>query len=96
MQVSYNANIMPPKRFEIIMANLHFANSEELFSRNHHNHDRARKVKPLILHCNKAYQAARNPSKQQSIDEHMKKFKGHNRMKLYTKSKSIKWGFKEW
>ena len=60
VQVSYVANIMPRKRFERIRANRHFANNEEPFPWNYPNHDRAGKVKPLILHFNKAYQAAKS------------------------------------
>lgn len=36
------------------------------------------------------------PEKKQSGDERMIKFKGHNLMKQYIKSKPIKWGFKAW
>lgn len=37
--------------------------------------DRAFKVRPLIDHFNRCFQAARKASMQQSIDEHMVKFK---------------------
>ena len=45
---------------------------------------------------NRCFQAARSASKQQSIDEHMIKFKGHNIMKRYIRNKPVKWGFKLW
>ena len=36
------------------------------------------------------------PTKCQSIDEHMIKFKGHNILCQYVKGKPIKWGYKMW
>lgn len=85
---------MPRTRFELILSALHFANNEEMLERSDPMYDRAFKVRPLINHFNQCFQAAREPSKQQSIDEHMIRFKGHNSMKQYIKSKPIKWGFK--
>ena len=35
-------------------------------------------------------------TKQQSIDEHMVKYKGHSILKQYVKGKPVKWGFKMW
>ncbi|XP_046389259.1 piggyBac transposable element-derived protein 3-like [Ischnura elegans] len=96
MQVPYIANIMSRRRFEVIRNALHLANNEDMLPRNHPNYDRAFKVRPLIKHFNQCFQNARKPSKQQSIDEHMIRFKGHNIMKQYIKSKPIKWGFKMW
>jgi len=44
------------------------------------------------LHFGQAY----SDEPEQSIDEHMTKFKGRSSMKQYIKSKPIKWGFKWW
>ena len=53
-------------------------------------------MRPVIDHLNlKFYEVLSNDS-EQSIDEHMVKFKGRSRMKQYIKSKPIKCGFKFW
>lgn len=86
--VPYIMNVMTRARFFEIRSNLHFGNKEKI--------DRGYKVRPLIDHFNKAYQEAYSPSAQQSIDEHMIKFTGQNRLKQYVKGKPIKFGFKCW
>jgi hypothetical protein len=96
LQVPYVANTMPRARFETIRSALHFANNDDMLPRTHPQFDRAFKVRPLIDHFNRCFQSARNASKQQSIDEHMIKFKGQNIMKQYIRNKPVKWGFKLW
>jgi hypothetical protein len=59
-------------------------------------HDRAFKIRLVLDHFNKTFLTAMSPTKFQSIDEHMIKFKGHNILRQYVKSKPIKWGFKMW
>ena len=94
--VPFISNIMPRNRFELILSSLHFANNNEMLEKSNQMYDRAFKVRPIINDFNDSFQAAREPCKHQSIDEHMVKFKGHNAMKQYIKSKPIKWGFKMW
>ncbi|XP_040264689.1 piggyBac transposable element-derived protein 4-like [Bufo bufo] len=96
LQVQFIANTMSCARFEAIRSSLHFANNEDMLPRTHPQCDRAFKVRPLIEHFNRCFQAARNPSKQQSIDEHMIKYKGQNIIKQYIRNKPVKWGFKLW
>jgi hypothetical protein len=93
LQVPYIANIMPRKLFEVIRSALHFADNETMLPTSHHGFDRAFEVRPVIDHVYRCFQNARKPNKQQSIHEHMIRFKGHNIFKEYIKSKSIKWGF---
>ena len=88
--VPFVTNIMTVGRFEFIRKLLHFNNDEK------ENCDRAHKLRPVIDHFNSAFLKAVGPSKHQSIDEHMVKYKGHNIMKQYIKNKPIKWGFKMW
>lgn len=92
LRVPYVSSVMPRNRFEEIRIALHFSDNQN----NDPKKDRACKVRPLITHLNECFQAAREPSKYQSIDEHMIRFKGHNAMKQYIKNKPIKWGFKMW
>lgn len=83
-------------RFEIIKKFLHFSNNEEAPANDDPSYDRAYKVRYVINHLNRAFQNCREPEKQQSIDERMVKFKGHNIMRQFIKSKPVKWGFKLW
>ena len=92
LRVPYVSSVMSRNRFEEIRSALHFSDNEK----NDPKQDRACKIRPLITHFNECFQAAREPSKTQAIDEHMIKFKGHNPMKQYIKNKPIKWGFKLW
>jgi len=96
LQVPYVASTMTRGRFETIRSALHFSNNDDMVPRTHPQFDRAFKVRPLIAHFNRCFKAARNPSKQQSVDEHMIKFKGQNIMKQYVRNKPVKWGFKLW
>nr|XP_033799977.1 piggyBac transposable element-derived protein 4-like [Geotrypetes seraphini] len=96
LQVPYIAKVMPRQRFEAIRSALHFSNNEEMLPKSHPDFDRAFKVRPVMDHFNRCFQNARNPSQQQSVDEHMIRFKGHSIMKQYIKNKPIKWGFKMW
>ena len=58
--------------------------------------DKAFKMRPVIDHLiSKVFEVLSNDS-EQSIDEHIVKFKGRSAMKKYIKSITIKWGFKFW
>ena len=92
MGVKFVQNLMTRKRFETIMQALHFVNNE-----NADTNDKAYKVRTVINHFNKTFQEHHPPTRNQSIDEHMVCFKGHNSMKQYMPKKpSIRWGFKIW
>lgn len=91
MGVPFIASTMTRTRFENIAGALHFSNNDTA-----DKNDRACKVRPLITHFNKSFQDAREPSKRQSIDENMIKFRGQNEMKQFIKNKPIQWGFKLW
>ena len=54
------------------------------------------KIRPLINHFNAAFGEALSLDNEQSIDEHMTKFKGKHGCKQYLLLKPIKWGFKWW
>jgi len=82
---------MVRNRFVQILQNLHFADNTE-----DDKTDRSFKVRKLIDHFNGKFSEVLSNDKEQSIDEHMIKFKGRSGMKQYIKSKPIKWGFKFW
>ena len=72
-------------RFWQIPQNLHFADN-----RNVDKTDKTFKMRPVIDHSNlKSFKVLSNDS-EQSIDEHMVKFKGRSGMKQYIKSQPIK------
>ena len=84
-------NTMISNRFREILQNLHFA--DKIYD---DKTDRGFKVTPVIDHLNKKFDEVLSSDKEQSINEHMVKFKGRSGMKQYIKSKSIKCGFRFW
>ena len=84
-------NVLTRMRFLEIIQNLHFAdkNTSDTSGKGY-------KLRTVINHLNKAFQAAMSDADRQSIDEHMTKFKGRNSCKQYIKNKTVKWGFKWW
>ena len=94
LQVPYIAKIMPLKRFEEHRAYVHFNDNEKMTSRDDKNHDRAFKVRLVLDHFNQCFLKTLSSTKQQSIDEHMMKYKEHSILKHYVKGKPIQWGFK--
>ena len=89
LHVEYVTQIMPVSWFEKLKRFLHFANNEEVPTRDNLNYVRAYKVRHVITHVNKAFQKCKGPEKQQSIDERTVKFKGHNTMRQYIKTKPV-------
>ena len=53
-------------------------------------------MRPVIDHLSSEFSEVLSIDNEQSIDEHMVKFKGRSGMKQYIKSKPIKWDFKFW
>ena len=84
-------NTMIRNRFCEILQNLHFADN-----RKDDKTDKAFKIKPVIDHPNSKFSEVLSNDSEQSINEHMVKFKGRSGMKQYIKSKPMKWGFKFW
>ena len=88
---------MTRTRFSEILQNVHFTdNLQELPPKDSESFDRAWKLRPLFDHLQTHFQKAFQPQSNQSIDEHMCKFKGKSLMRQYMKNKPIKWGFKVW
>ena len=87
---------MPLKRFEELRANVHFNYNQKMTSRDDENHDCAFKIRLVLDHFNNCFLKSISSTQQQSIDEHMVKYKGHSILNQYVKEKPIKWGFKIW
>ena len=80
-----------------MLQNIHFAdNHKELPPNESEEYDRAWKLRLLFDHRGKHFQDMLQPEAHQSIDEHMRKFKGKSIMRQSMKNKPIKWGFKFW
>ena len=92
--VNFVANVMAREKFKEILGNLHFSNNEDAVPRYHQAHDRAFKVKWLIDHLNEPFLSSMEPEVEQSVDEHMIKYKGRSIMRQHIKNKPIKWGFR--
>ena len=85
-------NVMTRGRFKEILQNIHLADN----SKSNKEPDKGCKIRSLIDHFNKVFPEAMSDDSEQTIDEHMVKFKGRSSMKQYVKSKPIKWEFKFW
>ena len=58
--------------------------------------DKECKIRSLIDYFNKVFPEAMSDDSEQTINEHMVKFKGRPSMKQHVKNKPIKWGYKFW
>ena len=67
-----------------------------MIARDDPSHDKAFKVRPVLNYFQSSFLAAMSSKRQQSIDEHMIKYKGHNILRQYVKGKPIQCGFKMW
>lgn len=84
---------MTVNRFEKIRQFLHFNNNELHLPRDHENHDRLHKLRPLIDHLNNKFSSVALEAKL-SIDEQLCSTKLRHFMKQYLPMKPHKWGFK--
>lgn len=88
-------NCMTVNRFEKIRQFLHFNDNSKHLSRDHPNHDRLHKLRPLITHLNTRTKNSILPLEAQlSIDEQLCSTKVRHYMKQYLPMKPHKWGFK--
>ncbi|GFT00227.1 piggyBac transposable element-derived protein 1 [Nephila pilipes] len=84
---------MSLKKFETIGQYLHFNDNHKHLPRNHSNHDRLHKIRPLYDELNKNF--AKVPLERHlSIDEQICSTKVRHYMKQYLPMKSHKWRFK--
>ena len=79
-----------------ILGSVHFSNNEDVVLRDHQVHDRAFKVRWLIDYHNECFLSSMEPEVEQSVDEHIIKYKGRSITRQHIKTKPIKWGFRMW
>ena len=96
LSINFVANVMTREKFKEILGNLHFSNNEHVVPQDHQAHDRVFKVKWLIDHLNEHFLSSMEPEVEQSVDEHMIKYKDRSIIRQHIKNKPIKWGFRMW
>ena len=82
-------NIFTRAKYKEVLQNLHFTDNTK--------QDKTVKdyqIRPIIYHLNESFQAVFSSEPEQSIDEHMSKFKGGSSLRQYLKMKHFEWGFK--
>ena len=84
-------NTISRTRFQQILQNLHL-----VLNQKDKKIDKAYEVGSAISHFNDSFSTCVSNDSNQSVDEHMVKFKGRSSMRQYVKNKPIKWGFKFW
>ena len=88
---------MPIDRFKALLHYMHINDNSKAVPRNQQGYDRLHKIRPMIERLQQTtWRTCYNPPREQSIDEAMVGFKGHNVMKQYMPMKPTKRGFKVW
>ena len=93
---AYISSSMPVKRFSFLLSNLHLNDETKEPNKGEANFDKLYKIRPFIEKISETYLHYYNPTREQSIDESMVKFKGRCTMKQYLPQKPIKRGYKVW
>ena len=86
-------NTMSINRFEKIREMLHFNDNTKMLPKDHADHDRLHKLRPVIDFLNKTFQTVPF-EKCLSVDEQMCATKARHYMKQYMPLKPHKWGYK--
>ncbi|XP_063384488.1 piggyBac transposable element-derived protein 3-like [Cydia fagiglandana] len=86
-------SVMPVNKFERIRSLLHFNDNTKHLTREHPDHDRLHKIRPVIEHLNEKFSSI--PMDQRlSVDEQMCSTKIGHFLKQYLPNKPHKWGYK--
>ena len=94
--MNFDANVITSERFKEILGNLHFSNNEDVVLQYHPAHDRAFKMRWVIEYLSERFLSSMEPEVEQSVGEHMIKYKGRSIMQQHIKNIPIKWGFRMW
>ncbi|GBP51058.1 PiggyBac transposable element-derived protein 1 [Eumeta japonica] len=84
---------MPVNRFEMIRSYLHFNDNNKHHPRDHSDHDRLHKIRPVIEQLNTTFSLVAIDQRL-SIDEQMCSTKIAHFLKQYLPNKPHKWGYK--
>lgn len=92
----YISSAMSRDRFAWLLANVHFADNSVMPGRDSPDYDKLYKVRVLLDTLSETFRSSYGPSKYQSIDESMIRFKGRSFLKQFMPLKPIKRGYKVW
>lgn len=92
----YISSFMPINRFFFILSHFHLNDNAKEPGRDAQNYDKLYKVRPFIDKLSENYKKFYSPTRKQSIDESMIKFKGRSSLKQYMPQKAIPRGYKVW
>lgn len=90
------SSCMSRDRFGWLLSHLHLNDSLLQPKRGDDNYDKLYKVRPMLNELSASYKSSYLPSRQQSIDESMIRFKGRSSLRQYMPMKPIKRGYKVW
>ena len=93
---AYISSSMPVKRFSFLLSNLHLNDQTKEPKKGDANFNKLYKIRPFTEKISETYMHYYDPTREQSIDESMVKFKGRSTMKHYMPQKPIKRGYKVW
>ena len=92
----YISSVMSVKRFSFLLSHLHLNDTTKEPKRDDPEYDKLYKVALYLKTLSETYKIFYDPTRNQSIDESMIKFKGRCSIKQYLPMKPIKRGYKIW
>lgn len=93
---SFVSTIIPRRRFDWLLGNLHLNDNAQQVRRGEDGYDKLYKVRPLLTKLSETFAIYYAPTENVSIDESMILFKGRSFLKQYMPNKPIKRGYKIW
>jgi len=93
---SFISSLMSVVRFGFILGNLHISDTSTEPKKSEPNYDKLYKLRPLLNRLQETFKTYWKPSKYQSINKSMIKFKGRSSLKQYMPAKPLKRGYKCW
>ncbi|XP_014663289.1 PREDICTED: piggyBac transposable element-derived protein 4-like [Priapulus caudatus] len=96
LNVPQFCQVFTTKRFWALWSNIHLVNNETALPRDHADHDRLFKVRPILNILTRTFEDNYSPGQCVAVDESMVRFKGRSSLKQYMPMKPIKRGFKVW
>lgn len=93
---AYIQSVMSVKRFSLLLSHIHLVDNTLEPKKGEQTYDKLYKIRPLLETLSENFKRYYKPSRKQSIDESMIKFKGRSSMKQYMPGKPTNRGYKVW
>lgn len=90
------SSVLSRDRFVWLLGNFHLNDNAVVPNRHSVNYDKLYRLRPVIDRLSETFSSTYRPSKNQSIDESMIRFKGRSSLKQYMPMKPVKRGYKVW